>query len=89
MPTVKPRHMITETDAVAEALAAAARRWPEDRSRPGRLIVHLIEEGARSVRQRDEDVTAARIAVIDGLAGSLDDLYPEGYLEDLRADWDE
>jgi hypothetical protein len=49
VPTTKPRHAVTETPEVAEALAAAARRWPEDRGRPGRLLRRLIREGHRGI----------------------------------------
>lgn len=43
MPTVRPRHQITETPEVARAIGVAAQRWPgEPRSR---LLLRLIEAG--------------------------------------------
>ena len=39
MPMSRPRHLVTETDLLAAALDAAARRWP-GRSRP-QLLVRL------------------------------------------------
>lgn len=92
MPTLKPRHMITETDDIAAALEVAARRWPEDKDRPGRLIVHLIDEGTRVVRREQADIVADRLALVDELAGSLTGVYhgPNAIsLEQLRDEWPE
>src|SRR2546430_2026058 len=50
MPTARPRHMITETDEISEALDDAARRWPGDRHERKRLLVRLIEEGHQALR---------------------------------------
>ena len=51
MPTTKRRYPVTETPEVSEALHAAARRWPEDRDKPARLLRHLIEEGFKSIER--------------------------------------
>jgi hypothetical protein len=45
MPTARPRLTITETDEVAQALDAAAARWPEVRSRR-ELLLLLVEQDA-------------------------------------------
>lgn len=87
MPTTKPRYAITETPAVSRALEAARRKWPEDRDRPSRLLLHLVSEGERAIAPELDEGRARRLAVIHELAGSL--TYPEGYLEDLRKDWPE
>lgn len=85
MPTNRPRYQVPATPTVDRALDAAARRWPgESRSR---LLVRLVEVGARSV---DVDVEAGlethrhRVAAV---AAKYDGLYGDGYLTDLRADW--
>jgi len=83
VPTTRPRHTITETDEVARALDAAARRWPgETRSR---LLANLVETGAQAL----EDEREARLRAIRETAGTLTDAFPPGYLEDLRRDWPE
>lgn len=87
MPTVRPRHSITETDDVTDALRDAARRWPEDRDHPGRLLVRLLHLGHRVLRTDADEETARRRAAIRAAAGTLTGAYPPGYLEDLRADW--
>jgi hypothetical protein len=89
MPTTRHRYTITETDEVARALAEAARRWPEEDRKPGRLLLHLVEEGRRSLLKQREDVVAADREVIEQTSGVLTGVYPPGYLAELRADWPE
>ncbi|MDN5798314.1 MAG: hypothetical protein L0H79_21550 [Intrasporangium sp.] len=86
MPTTRPRHVVTETDAVARALDHAAERWPDERSR-AKLLLRLVEEGHRVlVGQRAEGVNARRDAVAR-TAGVLTGVYGPGYLAGLREDW--
>ena len=49
MPTTRPRLTITETEEVAAALAVAARRWPEEKGIPSRLIVRLALQGHQAL----------------------------------------
>jgi hypothetical protein len=86
MPTTRPRLTITETDEVAEALDAAAARWPEIRSRR-ELLLRLIEQG-RSVIDRDRAEEAdGRRHAIRRTSGALTGAYEPSYLERLRDDW--
>jgi hypothetical protein len=81
VPTTRPRHTITETDEIARALDVAERRWPgESRSR---LLAHLVEAGAEAL----EDERQRRLRAIEETAGIFEDVYPPGYLEELRKDW--
>ena len=79
--------MITETDEVADALQDAARRWPEDRERPAKLLLDLVREGHRAIAGDEDRATARRRAAIKRTSGVLPDVYPPGYLERLRDDW--
>ena len=81
MPTTRQRHLITETEPVADALDAAALRWP-DESR-ARLLVRLVEVGHRTLIEQG----AERSAAIRETSGALHGVYPVGYLDDLRQDW--
>ena len=79
--------MLTETDEVADALRDAARRWPEDRERPAKLLIDLVREGHRAIASDADRRAARRRAAIKRTSGILPDVYPPGYLEELRKDW--
>jgi len=81
--------MITETDEIAEALDEAARHWPGDRHERKRLLLRLIEEGHRALREQDENDRAARIEAVRQTSGALTGAYRENELELMRADWPE
>ena len=85
MPTDRPRHTVTETDELAEALDLAARRWPEDRGRRTRLLMRVVRDWAR---QHDDDRARHREAIAQ-TSGSMTGLFPEGYLDALRDEWPE
>ncbi|WP_426564295.1 hypothetical protein ACPPVT_00140 [Angustibacter sp. McL0619] len=89
MPTTRPRHIITETDEVARALAAAARRWPQDSGSRGKLLVHLVEEGFHALEERDAGRRRAHAQAIRGTSGTATGLYGPDYLQELREDWPE
>jgi len=92
MPTTKARYQVTQTDEVARALEAAARRWPEDRERPGRLIVHLIEAGREAIEPQIDAAIEARLEAIRMAAGSMTGVFtgPDAMsLEQLRDEWPE
>lgn len=87
MPTTKPRHLVTETDEIANALDDAARRWPQDRTRRAKLLVNLVREGHRVLSEDGERIAAARRAAIERTSGSLTNTYGADYLAALRDDW--
>jgi len=87
MPTTRPRHVITETPAVARALDDAAERWPEDRKSRAKLLLHLVEEGHRAVVGLDQREATARRDSIERTAGALTGLYGDEYMRELREDW--
>lgn len=87
MPTTRPRHTITETDAVAEALADAAKRWPDER--PGGLLLRLVAEGHRAIRVADRHAADRRKAALERTSGALTGVYEPGELDELRRDWPE
>ncbi len=76
MPTVRPRYQVTETEDVADALDAAAVRWPGvPRSR---LVPLALGEWVREHRP------VARTSALKLLVGSLPGI---GGLYDRRQDW--
>jgi len=88
MPTVRPRHVLTETDQVAAALDDAAKRWPDVTSR-SKLLARLVEEGHRSLISRTQRVREERAEAVASTSGIFNGLYEPGYLERLREDWPE
>jgi hypothetical protein len=89
MPTTKIRHTITETDEVARALDEAAKRWPEERTARGRLLLRLVEEGYRALREERDQQAVRRREAVRRTSGSLTGLYPDKYLDQLRDEWPE
>lgn len=87
MPTIRPRHQVTETTEVERALDLAAQRWPgEPRSR---LLVRLIKAGGSSLEMDLAEEIRARAAAIGDTSGKYVDMFPDGYLAELREDWPE
>lgn len=89
MPTDRPRHTITETDEIAQALDEAAVRWPDDRDSRARLLARLVREGRRAASDRLSSDAEARREAIRATSGALTGVYPHDYLESLRRDWPE
>lgn len=89
MPTSRPRHVITETDPVANALDDAAKRWPGDRGNRAKLLLRLVKEGHRAVVDENASAIAQRREAVARTSGALTGLYGDSYLDDLRADWPE
>jgi hypothetical protein len=87
MPTTKPRHTVTETEDLAAALDAAARRWPEDAGSRTRLLLRLVEAGEQTINREHELDLARRRAAVERTAGALTGVYARGSLEELRDEW--
>jgi len=87
VPTTRPRHFVTETDDVADALDRAAERWPGlSRSQ---LLVRLALEADHAAMHAGEARRQRRRTAIAELSGSLTGVYEPGYLDALRQDWPE
>ncbi len=87
MPTVRPRHFVTETDELADALDAAAQRWPGlSRSR---LISRLALEGDRSARSAQQVRRERRLVALRLHSGTATGAYGPDYLSRLRGEWPE
>ena len=87
VPTTRPRHVVTEGEAVARALDDAARRWPEDSGNRAKLLLHLVAEGHRALLDERERTDDAHRQAVARTSGALTGLYGEGYLDHLREDW--
>jgi hypothetical protein len=89
MPTTKPRHALTETADIREALDAASRRWPADSGKPNELLKRLIAEGRRSIEADEIDTRTVRLAALARVSGASTGMFEPGHLERLRDEWPE
>ncbi len=85
MPTTRPRHFVTETDDLAIALDAAARRWPS-LSRP-QLLVRLALDAHAVALHAQEERRRRRLAAVRQYSGILTGAYGPDYLRTLREEW--
>ena len=87
MPTIRPRHQVTETQDVARALDLAARRWPnETRSK---LLLRLVQAGSDALEEGRTEAAHHRLAAIAATSGKYADVFTGDYLAELREDWPE
>ncbi len=85
MPTVRPRHQITETPAVAHAIDLAAQRWPgEPRSK---LLLRLLEAGKDTLEESGHQADEVRRAAVMASSGRYPHAFGPHYLDELRQDW--
>lgn len=85
MPTARPRHFVTETDDLTDALDAAALRWPA-LSRP-QLLVRLALDGHRAAQEAHDERRRRRLAAVRKHSGMLSGAYGPDYLRQLREGW--
>ena len=85
VPTTRPRISITETADVAQAIDAAALRWP-GLSRTS-ILVRLALEGHRAAQDHQDERRRRRLAAPRRNSGILAGAYRADHLEHLRQDW--
>lgn len=87
MPTTRRRHLITETEQVAQALHDAAKRWPAESGNRAKLLLHLLEEGHRAIVGQWQSAIRERREAVARTSGALTGDYGDSYLNKLREDW--
>jgi len=89
VPTNHPRHAITETDDIADALEIARRTWPDLADKPGALLRQLILAGRNTLVHDSAEVVRQRLKAIEKTSGAMAGVFGADYLEVLRRDWPE
>lgn len=87
MPTVRPRHMITETDQISQGLSQAAKQWPELAEQRTLLLRKVIEAGIEAIALEETNRAQSRLESVKKLAGSMDGIWPANWKEELAEDW--
>jgi hypothetical protein len=89
MPTSHPRHAITETDDITDALEIARRAWPDLADKPGALLRRLILAGRNAVVHDQAAADQKRRQAVEATAGAMTGVFGPDYLTELREDWPE
>jgi hypothetical protein len=79
--------MITETDGLSAALDAAAAMWPEHAGQRGHLLRLVLELGIEQVIGTGQLRRESRLEAIRAAAGSLENVWPENWREELAGEW--
>ena len=85
MPTVRPRHQLTETPALARAIDRAALRWPDEPR--SKLLLRLVRIGSETLEQHDNLDLEVHRAAVTASSGAYSDAFGPDYLSKLRQDW--
>ena len=89
MPTLRQRHMITETDQISQGLNQAAKHWPELAEQRTLLLRKIIEVGLKAIENEESQGVRNRLAAIQKISGSMDGVWPANWREELAEDWPE
>lgn len=86
MPTTKPRLQVTETPELTAALDAACAKAPDEPR--SQVLARLALEGFAARADSEVERRTARLLALHNLTTKFAHVYPPGYLEELRKDWD-
>ena len=86
MPTQLLRTQVTHTPPVVRALQTARETWPDESD--GKLLLHLIEAGERSLRDERAAEQSDRLAMLERMSARYADLHFES-LDSIREGWPE
>ncbi|MDL9979015.1 hypothetical protein [Microbacterium candidum] len=89
MPTARPRHMITETDDIRDAIDRAAEWWPELHGNRAAILRRLITDGARSGAEAATQKRLDRWRALDEVSGIFTGVYPPNAARQLVEEWPE
>jgi hypothetical protein len=80
-------HVIKETRSLAIAIDRASLLWPELAGQRTQLLYKILEAGMREIERENEKFSNNRLNAIRELAGSMDNVWPENWREELSEGW--
>lgn len=83
----QPVHIIKETEKIAIALDKASLLWPELEGQRTHLLHKILEAGIREIEREMAMFSSNRAAAVQNLAGSMNNVWPENWREELSEDW--
>lgn len=86
MPTTKPRLQVTETPELTAILDQVCAENPQEPR--SQVLARLALAGFAARADSEVEKRAARLLALHNLTTKFADVYPPGYLEELRKDWD-
>jgi hypothetical protein len=87
MSTNRTLHVIPETDEITNAIATAAKLWPELEKHPELLLGRILDLGAQHLERLANNINCGRNETVSKLAGTMNDIWPANWREELREDW--
>jgi hypothetical protein len=81
--------MITETDRIAQAISLGETLWPELRGDRAKLLRRILETGIAGIEKQASQEKSSRLKRIDAVAGTLSDVWPTNWREELKNEWPE
>lgn len=79
--------MITESDDLSQSLDRAAQLWPELASERSALLKRILDLGIEDVRRHSIANQTKKKQAILRVAGSLSEVWPEGWRSELSNEW--
>ena len=76
MPTKRPRHTITESDRLKNALRLASELHPELADNKTDLVREILNLGIESLERKDAETKVSRQQALKIIAGTLPNIWP-------------
>ena len=87
MPTVRSRHMITESEPIAAGLDAAALVWPDAAENRTELLRKVLAEGFKVVESRAATQLQTRLSAIERLIATSAGMWPSDFDKQRKSEW--
>ena len=87
MPTKRPRHTITESDRLKNALRLASELHPELADNKTDLVREILNLGIESLERKDAETKVSRQQALKIIAGTLPNIWPADNKKERLAEW--